>query len=526
MIKSFFVTTSLLLAFTCADVRAQEAGQEPEIVVPADDFDRGTPKRSIEGFVAAIDSGDYALATEYMDLRNLRGEAVEIEPEQLARRLAIVVSRATWTEIEELVDDPAGRSNDGVPPYRDLVGSILDEETGEDFRLYVQKVPRGDGVFIWKISNATVSLIPELYDVYGYPEWIETFRRKLPDVSFMGFELFKYVIALGMGVSAYLAVFILALAMRRLLGDPGFPSRRRLFRFFVLPFGLWVFVLSTSEVATYLGRGPTAETWRVMTPIPTLITVWLIFGAINLARDLFITRQRRIGREGTATLVGPMGNALKLLIAVAATLVYLDKIGVNITALVAGLGVGGIAVALALQKPMEDIFGAITLYAQQPVRVGDFCRVGTGMGTIEEIGLRTTRIRTLENTVIAVPNGRLSTEAIDNFSARRKILYRPELRVQQDTTPDQMETILAGIRELFDTHDRVLKEGQRVRFRDFASDALLIEAFAYVDTTDWVDYLAVAEDLNLGIHRIVIDAGSGLSLPARALRMGQPAALD
>jgi MscS family membrane protein len=526
MNKSLFVTVSLLLAINCADVRAQEAEPEPEIIIPADDFDRGTPKRSIDGFIAAIDSGDYALATQYMDLRNLRGEAAELEPEQLARRLAIVVSRATWTEIEQLIDDPAGRSNDGVPPYRDPIGTIFDEETGENFPLYAQKVPRGDGVFIWKISNASVSLIPELYDVYGYPEWVETFRRQIPDVSILGFELFKYVIALGVGVSAYIVVFIFALAMRRLLGDPGFPSRRRIFRFIILPFGIWVFVLSSSEMATYLGRGPSAETWRVMTPIPTLITVWLIFGAINLARDLFITRQRRIGREGTATLVGPMGNALKLLIAIAATLVYLDKLGVNITALVAGLGVGGVAVALALQKPMEDIFGAITLYAQQPVRVGDFCRVGNGMGTIEEIGLRTTRIRTLENTVIAVPNGRLSTEAIDNFSARQKILYRPTLRVKQDTTPDQMEVVLKGIRNLFDTHERVLKVGHRVRFQDFASDALVIEAFAYIDTTDWAEYLEIAEDLNLSIHRIVIDAGSGLSLPARALRVDQPAVLD
>jgi MscS family membrane protein len=261
-----------------------------------------------------------------------------------------------------------------------------------------------------------------------------------------------------------------------------------------------------------------------MTPVPTLITVWLLFGAINLGRDLFITRQRRVGREGTATLVRPMGNALKLLIAVVATLVYMDKIGINITALVAGLGVGGVAVALALQRPMEDMFGAITLYAQQPVQVGDFCRFGADeMGTIEEIGLRTTRIRTLANTVISVPNSRLANEAIDNFSARRKILFRPILRVKQDTTPDQMEVILNGIRECFDKHARVLKEGHRVRFKDFASDALVIEAFAYIDTTAWVEYLEIAEELNLAIHRIVIDAGSGLSLPARTLRIEQPA---
>jgi MscS family membrane protein len=521
MIRKILVTLlTILFAMAWIEARAQEAEQETEIVIPADDFDRGTPKRSVEGFIAAVDKADYTLAAEYMDLRNLRGEAEDLEPEQLARRLSVIVSRATWTEVEELVDDPAGRSNDGVPPYRDPIGIMADEETGEDFQLLVQKVPRGDGVFIWKISNATVSLIPELYDVYGYPESVESFRRLVPDVSILGLELFKFIIALAVGISGYIAVFLLALLLRRMLADPGFPSRQRIFRFLVLPVGIWVFIISSTETANFLGRGGTAEVWRQMTPIPTLVTVWLLFVAINLGRDLFVTRQRRVGREGTATLVRPIGNALKLLIGVVAALVYLDKIGVNITALVAGLGVGGVAVALALQKPMEDIFGAVTLYAQQPVRVGDFCRFGADeLGTVEEIGLRTTRIRTLANTVIAVPNAMLASQPIDNFSARHKILYRPTLRLRQDTTPDQMEAILAGMRELFDKHDRVLKEGQRVRLRDFASDALLVEAFAYVDTTDWQDYLEVAEDLNLSMLRIVTEAGSGLSLPARTLRI-------
>jgi MscS family membrane protein len=517
MTRKFFLTLlTVVFAVAWVDVHAQ--GEE--IVIPDDDYDRGTPRRSIDGFLAAVDKSDWALAAEYLDLRNLRGEADDLEPEQLARRLAVIVSRATWTEVEELVDDPAGRSNDGHPSYRDPIGTIFDEESGEDFELLIQKVPRGDGVFIWKVSNATVSLIPELYDVYGYPESVESFRRLVPDVTILGLELFKFIISLAVGISGYVLVLLLALALRRLLGDPGFPSRQRIFRFLVLPLGIWVFVISSTETANFLGRGGTAELWRQLTPIPTLVTVWLLFVAINLLRDLFITRQRRVGREGTSTLARPVGNAIKLLIAVVAALVYLDKIGVNITALVAGLGVGGVAVALALQKPMEDIFGAVTLYAQQPVRVGDFCRFGANeMGTIEEIGLRTTRVRTLANTVIAIPNSRLASEPIDTFSARHKILYRPTLRVRQNTTPDQMEVILAGMRELFDKHERVLKEGQRVRLRDFASDALLIEAFAYVDTTVWVEYLEIAEELNLGMLRIVTEAGSGLSLPARTLRM-------
>jgi MscS family membrane protein len=210
-----------------------------------------------------------------------------------------------------------------------------------------------------------------------------------------------------------------------------------------------------------------------------------------------------------------------LIIAAAAILVYLDKLGVNITTVLAGLGVGGIAVALALQKPMEDVFGAITLYSQQPIKVGDFCRVGSETGTIEEIGLRTTRIRTLADTVIAIPNSNLATEPIDNISARKKIRYRPILRLRYDTTPQQIQQVLDGIRDMFSAYDDMLKDSHRVRFYEIGDDALLVEANGYLNTTDWAKYLELAEDLNLKILDIVNQAGTKLALPARQLHVEQ-----
>jgi len=506
----------LMLSVLCLDVAAQEGP-----VIPADDFDRGTPLRSANGFQAAVDEGNYGTAAEYLDLRNLRGAASEMTGEQLARRLFVIIKRATWVEIDELVDDPAGRSNDNLPDYRDSIGVVLDE--GKEVRLLMQKVPRGDGVFIWKVSNATVSLIPELYDVYGYPEAVEKLRRNLPNITILGFELFKWVLVIAASIFAYAVVFLVALATRRMLGDPHAPSHRRVFRYLVVPVGVWAVIIAANAVATSLGRGVTAEAWQQVTPIPILVTAWVMFGGINLLRDIYSNRLRQRERPGAAVLLRPVGNAIKLLVGAGATLFYLDQLGINITAMIAGLGVGGIAVALALQKPMEDVFGAITLYTQQPVRVGDFCRIGNSIGTIEEIGLRTTRVRTLADTVIAVPNARLASEPIDNISARDKILYNPILRLRYDTTPEQLPQILDGIRDLFATHERVLKDGQRVRFHEIADDALLVEAYAYIDTTDWDEYLQLAEELNIWILEIIAQAGTSLSLPARSLHIEQSA---
>ena len=521
MMRYRVVAFLLVLLLTGTQVGAQDNSGPPAepVAIPADEFDRGTPLRSAEGFLAAVDVANYEAAAEYLDLRNLRGEARDLTGAQLARRLFVIINRADWVDVGDLVDDPAGRSHDNLPQYRDSIGVVRDG--GNDVRLLMQKVPRGDGVAIWKVSNASVSLIPKLYATYGYAEWIENLRRALPTASFLGYELFKWVIVLGVGLLLYAAVFLAALMIRRVLGDPQTPSHRRVFRFLMLPLGTWIVVISMNSVSTSLGRGVTAEAVQQFSPVPILVTVWMIFVGINLLRDIYSNRLEQRNRSSGAVFLQPASNAIKLLIGVAAVLLYLDKLGINITTVLAGLGVGGIAVALALQRPMEDVFGAITLYTQQPIRVGDFCRIGSETGTVEEISLRTTRIRTLADTVIAIPNSRLASEAIDNISARSKILFRPSLRLRYDTTPEQLQQILAVIRALFVSHERILQDNHRVRFIKIDDDALVVELYAYLNTKVWSEYLGLAEELNINILEIVAQAGTSLSPPARTLHIEQ-----
>ncbi|RLA31835.1 MAG: hypothetical protein DRR11_09785 [Gammaproteobacteria bacterium] len=526
MISIRKTTLFTLLLLLCLHAGAQEASPPAEEgpTIPADEFDRGTPHRSAQGFMTVVDTGDYETAAKYMDLRNLHGSATELTGAQLARRLYVIINRANWVDIDDLVDDPAGRRNDNLPDYRDSIGIVLHD--GKETRLLMQKVPRGDGVRIWKISNATVSLIPQLYETYGYPEYIEDLRRSLPNSTFLGYELFKWVVVLAVGLFSYVIVFLLALVIRRILGDPKASSHKRIFRFLVLPFGLWVVIIAANSTIASLGAGGAAAAALRVSPLPLLITVWMMFAGMNLIREVYANRLRERSRPGAAVLLAPATNAIKMLIVIAAALIYMDKLGINISTVLAGLGIGGVAVALALQKPMENVFGAFMLYTQQPVRVGDFCRVGSSTGTIEEIGLQTTRLRTLANTVIAIPNGRLASEPIDNISVRQKIRFRPILRLRYDTTPEQLRQILQGIRNLFKTHEQVLPDSQRVRFHEIADDALLVEANAYVNTTDWARYLELAEDLNISILEIVAAAGTSLSLPARTLHVEQSAGVD
>jgi MscS family membrane protein len=259
-----------------------------------------------------------------------------------------------------------------------------------------------------------------------------------------------------------------------------------------------------------LGLGTTARKIAEAGTVMIIVITWLILATIGMLRDVFASRLERQGRPGGIVLLRPAVSAIKAVVVIGAALTWLDNIGYNITTLLASLGVGGVAMALALQKPLEDVFGAFTIYTQQPIRIGDFCRFGNNTGTVEEIGLRTTRLRTLDNTLVSVPNARFAAEYLENISARQKILYRQMLRLRYDTDPDVIRHIQADIRDILTSHEKVAPEGHRIRFRGFGKDALEIELFAYLATTQWTEYLELAEELNLRVLDIIKAAGAEL----------------
>ena len=153
------------------------------------------------------------------------------------------------------------------------------------------------------------------------------------------------------------------------------------------------------------------------------------------------------------------------------------------------------------------------ILSTQTARVGDFCRFGENLGTVEEIGLRSTRVRTLDDSILSVPNNEFSKFQLDNLGERRKIRYHPRVRLRYDTTPEQVKSILAEVRELLSSHPRVQPDPVRIRFAGLGEWSLDLDVFAYVDTRDYSDYLEVAEELNLRIMRIVTKAGSCFAVP-------------
>jgi MscS family membrane protein len=198
-------------------------------------------------------------------------------------------------------------------------------------------------------------------------------------------------------------------------------------------------------------------------------------------------------------------------------LFVLYHFGINLTAALTGLGVGGIAVALAAQKTLENIIAGVSLIADEAVRVGDFLNVADVQGTVEGVGLRSTRVRTLDRTMVSLPNGQIANMRLETLSARDKFWFHPAIALRYETTRSQLHSVLTRVRELLQQHSNVDPESVRVRFIRFGSFSLDIDIFAYTTAHDWSDFLKVQEELLFGIIDIVHEAGTGFAFPSQTL---------
>jgi MscS family membrane protein len=190
---------------------------------------------------------------------------------------------------------------------------------------------------------------------------------------------------------------------------------------------------------------------------------------------------------------------------------------VDPTAALAGLGIGGIAVALAAQKTLENVIGGLSLVFDEAVRVGDVIRVGETVGTVDQVGLRSTRIRTMDRTVVTVPNGQIATASIETLSLRDKFLFRHILGLRYETTSDQLRVVVDSTRELIVGHPGVDVESVRVRFVRLGTSSLDIELFGYFYATDWGHFLEIQQDLLLRVMEIVEEAGTGVAFPSQTV---------
>jgi MscS family membrane protein len=500
---------------------------EAPVAGPYDEYNRSTPRSSLIALALTLKNNDFERAVNYLDLRNLSFalDHEEAEPDgvELVKKLLIVAKRAMTVDFDELSDDPKGHLDDGLPSYRDRITTMRTREGPVD--LLMQRVPRGDGVYIWKISNATVSMIPALDAEFGYGYVGNMLSEVFPHYIVFGFEVWQLVMMIGLLIIGYIVASVITFVIVKFLHLFDYFKVERIQRFIVGPLRFLILVLLFR--ATFDLIAPSLEA-RALFEARTFLIIallWILVGVVELIIHRLADRMKRNGQHDAVVLLRPAANGIKLIIILIAVVTWMDNLGYEVTSILAGLGVGGVAVALAAQKSLENLIGSITIYSSQPVRVGDFCKFGDTLGTVEEIGLRATQIRTLGRTVVHIPNALFSSAEIENLTQRDKILYRTRLHLSYNDTAEQVRQVLVKVRELFDQHEFVDEEHSRIRFLEFGEYAQELELFIYFKTNDFVEYLEHREDFNLRINDIIESTGAHLTVPVKNINLNKPAEL-
>ncbi|WP_157509151.1 mechanosensitive ion channel family protein [Ferrimonas futtsuensis] len=493
---------------------------EPTVV---DEYERGSPRSSMEGLLHALRHNDFERAAHYLDGRNLPKGVADLPLSLLAEEFKLILNRTLWVDLHTLSESKDGLTGDGLPPYRDLVGRV--PLGSRQVSVYLQRVPRGDGQYIWKISNATLGEVPNLYQQYGDGPIGEYLSDHLPEFEILGLQSWQFVAVLLMFLLAYL-ISLPLFAISKWLVRRHYPDNTQLQRFISGPLRLLFVVLVVREAFPLVRPSIEARAIAEGHALMILALVWVMVSGMELARERLNRSFQEKGKDQGAQLLKPLFTIGKILIIIIGLLMWLENLGFKATTILAGLGIGGLAVALAAQKSVENLIGAITLYLSSPVKVGNFCKFGTQMGVVEEIGLRYTRVRTLDRTVIHISNATFVDLQLENFSEREKIRYSPSLNLRYDTPVSKLRGVMDEITQALKDHPMTHESPLRVRFHKFGPNALQLNVLSYIQTTAFPEYLEAAEELNLAILTILEQHGVAMTDTTQLRWLGTPKAAD
>jgi MscS family membrane protein len=493
-----------------------KSSSPPAAAQPAepDQLGRDTPRGCVVGFLRAAGRDDFARAVDYLQLKPSDTAT------KRAKELYSVLNAGGVVDIDAISKAAEGDLTDGLPANRELVGTV---DTGDGkVDIVLERIPPRDGRQIWLFSSDTLQKIPHALELVELPHLERYVPRSLREVRVFSVPLYKWI---GTLLAIVLAM-ILASIGSRLLFAFARPLFRRVThekddsRLSVIRAPLWMilvglgFRFQSTLSLTVLAR----QFWIKMSAIMSILGfAWLVARISNVVVERAAGRLARREFAGKMAVFTLFHRLFKITVGIAAGVMIIYAVGGSVTTILAGVGLGGIVVALAAQKTLENLFGGVSIISDEPIRVGDFCRFAETLGTVEDIGLRSTRVRTLNRTMVSIPNGQLSLMTLENFALRDKFLFNQRIGVRYDTAPAQMRAILDQTRRFLRLHPNIEQEGWRVNFVEFAASALVFEVFCYVLVSDFVVFLEIQQEMLLSIFDIVVANGSGLAFPSQTM---------
>lgn len=442
------------------------------------------------------------------------------DPAQAGERAAmlkeILDGRNAWIDIDALPSNPDYRDND-TGTHRYVEPSVA-RELGSDIYL-----TRDSRTRRWLFSARTVAAIPELY-----PKALKSFQDRLPawtQTRVLGIELWKYLSLLLLVVVAWtvkaVVVVLLARYIRSLAQRSQLTYLDRIMERAGRPIGglamALVFHLAIPHLL--LPIRVTQATVVAIKALAAFSAVWLAYRLIDVVSDFLLGKAAKTESKLDDQLVPLVSKSLKVVVSVIGGIFLLQNLGINVGSLIAGLGLGGLAFALAAKDTLANFFGSLMIFVDKPFQIGDWVIIGDTEGIIEEVGFRTSRVRTFYNSLVTVPNAMVTNAVVDNYGARQYRRYVANLGLTYDTPPEKVEAFCQGVRALIARTPGMRKDFYMVEFKEFGPSALVIMIYCFMITATWNQELRTRTNLNLDIMRLARELGVSFAFPTQTLHV-------
>ncbi len=488
----------------------------PAGAAPLEQVAPDSPRASMTQFFMLARANQWAAAARYLDVPPGKSGAL------LAEQLKAVLDRRLWIELEELSPLATGDTRDGLAPNVEELGKVQVRSGSFPVRL-VRRAAQPDA--IWVFTQTTLKHVPEAYASLD-DRWL---REHLPDALMQAGpkELlwWQWVALVPLWIAAWYAGHFLSWLSLRFVRHvnrrKGEPLEDALLVRSGPPGTLGFALLLVMFALPWLGLVPPAESFLLGLLKAGLLLAffWLALRTIDVVVDRLLDHGSAKGSATVRSLVPLTSRIVKLLFWAIGLIAVLSALGYPVASLLAGLGIGGIALALAAQKTVENLFGSISISADSPFRVGDYVRFDGVEGDVEALGLRSTRIRTPDRTLITIPNGKLADLRIENFAARDRFRLRTVVGLTYDTSPDALRKILKELDDVLVAQPQLAPGHRMVRLANLGASALEIEVIAWFIASSAWDYYAIRERVLLAFMEVVEEAGASLAFPTQTLHL-------
>ncbi len=482
--KSFGVLKALILAITSTAQAADEqsalsnGGSQDSAEEMIDPFGRQTPRSTVQGFIKALAENNASLAANYLSLNSGENSVESV------RQLKLALDTGGRLNPELQIDNTSsGNLADQLPPTLEKVGTITAPDQVIDIVL-VRKVSEHGGQY-WQISSETLQAIRDS-NIAAKPSLIDKYTLKpLQDKMVGGYNLADIFAVFLLAIVCIAASYVF-FAVLYFIIKAYYPKVRNkplpIDIKFILPLALVMTSLILYEVMVFAGVSVTVRepVNRIKDIIGWFASTWLLLRVVDAIFSRAERQSYKKNQTERVSILSLLHKIIKTLLLILASIFIFGNLGFDLTTGIAALGVGGLALALGAQKMIENLVGSVVVVADQPVRVGDYCKFGDLEGTVVDIGIRSTRLRTLNRTIVTVPNGEFSSMSIENFASRDMYHFLHNIYIKRNVDATTLENFLKEMEEFLEEHEFTNSEWTQVRIAELCQDSMVIEFRAYI----------------------------------------------